>query len=367
MLTLSRKRVAPIGLDVGATGIRAAQVSPMGRRYRVTHAVVYERAIAGFDSAGPDALGAQIDRCLKQGDFSGRHVAAALSQPDVDFHALELPETALTGPTQELDRIVRWEIARLVSDDVEDIETRFWRMPTAVPHSPNAIGVSARRGPILSTVEACRHAGMTCAQMTCGAVALSRVGQALLDPQADGVWGVVDLGARETRLILCVESTPVLVRCVGAGQRDWTQRIADALQVSAETAEIHKCEHGVTAVARGSRRVAGSAPDGEIATLLSAALRPEMTSVAAEIKKSYDYVLCCYPRRQAAGLMLTGGGALIENLAEFFQSLLGITVQRASTLLEHGDTRLCYDVARRYPLELTAVAVGLSLPPETPS
>jgi Tfp pilus assembly PilM family ATPase len=97
---------------------------------------------------------------------------------------------------------------------------------------------------------------------------------------------------------------------------------------------------------------------------LFSALRQDLTDIAAEIKKSYEYTLCCYPRRRADTLVLTGGGACIANLSYFFHHLLGIPVSPAAALLETDRCRLGYTAGKRSPLEITALAVGLSIPPE---
>jgi len=176
--------------------------------------------------------------------------------------------------------------------------------------------------------------------------------------------------------VLCLDDTPILVRTAGAGGNAWTQRIADALQVSFKAAEIHKRDHGIALTGRVLVRESILAPTdegarSELASLILGAVRADLNDLAAEVKRSYEYVLSCYPGRQAADLVLCGGGSGLHNFPEFLANALGIPVQRASSYLQGDSCRLRFvseRVGRRdqggsvhTPLEVLAVAVGLAI------
>jgi Tfp pilus assembly PilM family ATPase len=213
---------------------------------------------------------------------------------------------------------------------------------------------------------------------------------------------VLDLGERQTRLVLCLGNVPVLARTAGTGGLAWTERIGRELQISPKAAEVHKREHGIALTGRGVRqsspaaveevsgtpKLAGpatdpdprldhsprrehaasrdlkgesassapeahaSAPRAQLSSLLLGCLRSELTAIAAEVKRSYEYVLSCYQspgsegKRSPADLILVGGGAAMRNLPEFLRFALGIPVRRASDYLRDEPTRLrCSGVA----------------------
>ncbi|MEK7756077.1 MAG: hypothetical protein AAB385_02580, partial [Planctomycetota bacterium] len=104
-----------IGLDIGASGIRAVQLTRAadGFHYVVTNAACGDRpSEPGAQATGQDpalALGVrippllprQIEDCLRRASARGKTVAAALSPPDVEFHTLELPAAALRAEEVE--------------------------------------------------------------------------------------------------------------------------------------------------------------------------------------------------------------------------------------------------------------------------
>jgi Tfp pilus assembly PilM family ATPase len=163
--------------------------------------------------------------------------------------------------------------------------------------------------------------------------------------------------------------SPVLIRNTGTGGREWTQRIAEALQLSIGAAEIQKRTHGIALTGRPAaadslqRICMGETADpvrNEIGSLLLGALRSDLNDLAAEVKRSYEYALSCYPGRHAGDLVLVGGGAGLRNLPEYLAGVLGITVRKASSYLSESDCRLNYGTDEGHPLEAFAAAVGLA-------
>ncbi len=132
--TSRRGKRTRIGLDIGASGVRAVQIIRQAQPcdldssrdldgYVVTNAASGDRspseagasAEGGTGSGSALALGARI-RTLIQADrggrvgFRGTAVAAALATPDVEFHTLELPVAILHADEAEQDQVVKFEV-----------------------------------------------------------------------------------------------------------------------------------------------------------------------------------------------------------------------------------------------------------------
>jgi len=233
--------------------------------------------------------------------------------------------------------------------------------PTKVP-APNAIGVAAGRDVLAQTLKTCGDAGLLCTRIDVAAAALARFGAHLSPRDPAEVWGVLDVGHAETRLVLCVDDVPVVVRRAGSGSNTWTERIAGSLQLSTKAAEVHKRKHGIALTGRGVRRGSRDAPDHDVGAILLATVRSELKELASEVKRSYEYVLSCYPRRSVGDLILVGGGAVMRNLPEFLSAALGIPVRRASGYLDGDGYRLrCTAVGQQQRLEVLALAIGLAI------
>ena len=374
-LVLRRKTVSPIGLDIGQTTVRAVQLTRSDRTYTLITATAWQTSgmDAPADRWGP--LQERIRRALHHQDFIGRALVAGLSQPDVDLHALELPRPAgETAPDRQIDSAARWEIERLSRFEDQATQTAHWWLPPGRGTRTTAIGAAVEQATVKGLWEACRRAGADCRRVDAAACALSRAGALLRPPGRDEVWGVLDLGARATRLVLCVDDIPVLARSAVGGGQAWTKKIATSLQVSSESAERHKCDHGICPAGGRSSNTGGlrpvddaEAPLKELAGMIFAALRPELDHIAGEIERSYEYVLQSYPDRKAGDLILAGGGAALRRLNTYLADRLGIRVGTVDDYLGTGESRLTVDPSLgrlRDSIGAYLGAIGLALQPE---
>lgn len=358
-----RHRWTPIGLDIGVCGVRAAQLTHAAGVYTVTRVVEREWPVQEPHNGDHAPLRAErIRSCVGQAGFRGRGAVAALNSPAVEFHSLDLPEAVVAGDHGDTSQVVRWEVERLTNQHGEGMETRHWPLPATDIQAPNAISVSADCEAVGRTLKMCDDAGVLCTCIDVGAAALTRLGALLSARSPDEVWGVLDVGHTESRLVLCVDHVPVVVRRAGSGGSTWTQRIAESLQLSTKAAEVQKREHGIALAGRGVRRESVDLPGQEIAAILLAALRSELKELASEIKRSYEYARSCYPRRRVGDLVVVGGGAAMHNLPEFLSGALGIPVKRASDCLDDDGCRLrCNTTEQRKRFNVFAQAVGLAL------
>jgi Tfp pilus assembly PilM family ATPase len=303
----------------------------------------------------------EVDRLLKSGSFRGRSVVTALNPPEVEFHVLEVPKAALQD-VANAHQVIHWEIGRLTSLSTDQIETRHWLLPSRQGTTASAIGVSVTRDTVTRLLRICSESRLACASVDTGATAIHRFGTMLRHWPQDEIWGLLDLGARQSRLVLSLGETPILIRHVGSGGQAWTERIAENLQISASTAEIQKKSHGIALAAhREGRRNPEAASHDEVAGLLLGALRGELNEMATEIKRSYEYVLGSYLGKRASDLVLVGAGAAMPNLAGFLGGVLGITVRPASHYLSMPECRLQMDASTKEHVEDFAVAIGLAI------
>jgi Tfp pilus assembly PilM family ATPase len=359
-----KSRMTPIGIDIGETALRGAQLKRGSEAFIITTLAQADRVpVVSARAAGPpEGLERLLARLLSHSAFKGRRVITALNPPEVEFHVLEVPQAALQGG-ENADNVIHWEIGRLTSHTAEQVETRHWLLPSRTGGAANAIGVSARRDAVMAQLAMCNRGGMRCSCVDTGATALNRFGRLLRAWGQDEIWGLLDLGSRQSRLILCLGESPILIRHTGEGGHSWTERIAEVLQISPAAAEVQKKAHGVAVVARREGRDnAPLVPHDEVAMLLVGALRGELNEMAGEIKRSYEYVLNSYPGRRAGDLVLVGGGAGMPNLAMLLSGILGITVRRASSYQSDPHCRIQCGAAMRGTMEEFATAIGLAVP-----
>lgn len=358
LLKKPRTRRLSIGLDIGSTGARAVQLTQEGDRFvlAATSRIAWEGH--GENDGTRDA---QFERWVKSTlgppAFRRRSAVAALDPSAVDYHALTMPADVMDGQATQVDRIVHWELQRLAEEQDGPTESRHWVLPAATSNAPNAIGVVAPADAVNSLLFLMQRAKLQPERVDVGATALTRLGAALHRAKETEIWGVMDVGFSECRLVLCRGSVPIVVRRAGSGGQVWTKHIAETLQLSAKNAETHKRTYGLMlSEASGTEACARG-----VASMVTGALRSALRGLTGELKRSFEYALSCYPESTLTQLILTGGAGGMTNLAEFLEDALGITVRRASSLVDTPSSSIQRGRTQPEHFDSLALAVGLSL------
>ena len=374
----------PIGLDVGEAGLRLVQLQDDGagtsaglsihRSAVWTPDFAPERPPdAGARAAGPTGFAGGSTRCagrparyagaieehasrfVAQSGFAGRSAITGLCVPAIEAHALELHRADNVTDPQELLKAATWEIRRLTALDKTELQTAIWPLPETQRSKATYMGIAAPRAQVQGRLDLCSAARLACSKVDVAACALANLIWRLRGRPPKQVWGILDLGCHLTRLTVCVDDTPVIMRSLEMGGRRWTEQIAAALQVSETTAERNKREFGLAA---GTENQAAS---GELSALILGILRSDVQRMSLELERSYEYVLQCYPTHTPGALILVGGGARMNGLDQYLAGKLGIESMPVSRCASRETESLISGLRGHDSLEICALACGLSL------
>ena len=369
-LRLQRSCWSPIGLDLGRGGARVVQLRQVGPRFEVVRA---QHVDLNFDPPAPVGAGGadeKLRQTIARHGFRGGAVVAGVGAPDAEIHMLDLPGQAALGSGEQLHQAINIELSRLMSLEPGSAETGSWTLPPSRGGASSAIGVAVAQERVMAVWRLCHDAGLQCRRVDALACACARFGwvaRPSQDRKTNEVWGVLDLGRRGTRLILCLGPVPVLVRSFSESGDAWTTAIADSLGISPASAEVHKHDYGI-ADRQSPRQSTAAPPLVAVGGMILNVLRRDLESLVSHIERSYAYVLQCYPQCTAAGLLLIGGGASLAGLAAFLQERLGIEINRVTDWVGQNGTGRLVDrrgpTAARRPLAEFACAAGLAIPPE---
>ncbi len=362
MLKLATKkvsRVSAIGLDFGDSAIRAAQVINRRGMAEVVSVVQSDRPSADEQGEKPEVESSSLKRLLSSAGFRGKKIVFGLSSPEVEFHALDMKKQQV----DEMHEAIKNEALRMANNATDQMEINYWMLPDTPAPVPNVMSVAAPTLYIEQALDACEQAGFNCQCVDVAPTALGRFVGKLKPWPASSVWGVLDVGQRQARLIIYVDHVPVLVRRVGTGVGEWISAISTALKVSESTARIQLFDHGVSLSNRG-KTIAGETSGNELSEMLGGYLRRLLHDLTSEISRSYEYVLSSFPKRQADDLVLVGRGACVRGVSEYFAQGLGIEVRSASDYLEATDCRINFSSGKNLPLEMFGLAIGLAIEDE---
>lgn len=329
-----------IGIDVGATSVRAVQVRRgRGNRFRIVRAaeVPLERGVVvGGDVARFDDLALAVRDLWKIGKFRSRDVAIGMAGNQTFVRQVDLP--------WEQEELFRESLPLRVSQDlpVEASEMTLDFYPLnqydrgRVPMQ-RALLVAATNAAVENTAGAVSAGRLRVGRadyspfaLIRAAVAVAGDGTPVPGPPAPGEERecevIVDIGAQLTTIAIHDHGRPLFVRVVSAGSESVTRALSDHLRIRFDEANMIKQSLGLQSVGGAEP---GFRPD---ATLL---LPPQTVPVAQQIlnvmagslvqvaRESVEYFLAASPDiGHVSRVLLSGGGALLPGYPERISSEL---------------------------------------------
>lgn len=165
---------------------------------------------------------------------------------------------------------------------------------------------------------------------------------------------VVDIGGAHTDIVACVDGAIRETLVVPWGGDRFTERIAERFELPLAVAEEAKLQCNAIEVAEGSEEVVRVAvgpghrtvPRAELAALLAEETRELFTAVRRQLEASR------YFREASAGLVITGGTALMQGVLELAEALCNLPARLGSV---HGIA--CRPELTVSPTAVTAVGL----------
>jgi type IV pilus assembly protein PilM len=347
-------RVA-VGLDIGTSGVRAAELS-LGRGTprleKFGQVAVPAGAVNDGEVIDVDLVAAALKKLWAEVKFSTKKVALGVANQRVVVRQADVPWMELT----ELRRALAYQVADLIPMPVEQAILDFHPLEEYVNDSGarmlRLLLVAASRDMIGSALAAVQKAGLhpTSVDLSSFAVirALADHDQLGLETDAEAL---VDIGARVTNIAVHQGGVPRFVRILLMGGSDLTDAVAERMGVPTEEAEIAKQQLGIP-----------DAPGERDAHPASRVIETSVATFVEEVRGSLDYYLASPGAARLRRVVVSGGGSRLRNLPTKLASAtrLPVDVAQPTAALRIGKTGLSADQLA-YIEPLVAVPVGLAL------
>ena len=336
-----------IGLDIGATSVRAAILSPgtVGGRPSVTaHGLGQVELPPGAVINGvvnnQSAVTQAIKKLWQDNKFECRNVILGIANQQVVVREVNLPNIPAAQRSQALPFQARDIIALPIDQAVLDF------IPVGVldPATDTLPGllIAVPREPVSAAVRAVERANLKVARVDLSSFAILRsIAGAHLSVEA-----VVDIGAHLTNIVIHNCGVPKVIRTVARGGQGLTETLSTRMGIDHFEAEEAK------------RSVGLDGPDHAVANALLEATRP----LAAEIRSSMHLYASTHRGSEIERVSLTGGGAEMRGLAAMLSDQLAMPVELIAPM-QHVDNRYASKPTQQEHAEhaASAVSVGLAM------
>jgi type IV pilus assembly protein PilM len=318
----------PVGLDIGTDFIRAAQIKPSGSGNQLIGygqvAMPFGAVVEG-EIVDPEAVSIALKDLWRRGGLRNKTVAVGVSNQKVVVRLIDLPFMERA----ELAGAIQYQAQDYIPIPIEEAIIDFQiignYMTPADEHMMEVLLVAAQRDMIGNVVTAVEGAGLKLAQVDVTAFALVRAllggTPSWLSEESETVGdavGVVHISSGLTNIAVVERAVPRFTRVSSLAANQFTQAIANVLNLTFDEAEDLKAKAGLPSIDAPSEPVVGVDP--QVIQTAQEALEREANKFIAEVRRSFDYYLTQATQVRSIGrIYLTGTGASLRNLPTYLE------------------------------------------------
>jgi type IV pilus assembly protein PilM len=341
-----RRQRAVVGLDIGSSAVKAVELKPAGRGYRV--------AALAAEPVPPDSIvdGAIIDatavadairRLFENKAFKTKEVAASLSGNAVIVKKISLP---VMTPA-ELSESIYWEAEQYIPFDIQDVNLDYQILDSGTNGTMDVLLVAAKKEKIADYTGVISQAGRVPVVVDVDAFALQNAFEMNYGLEAGHVVVLLNAGASAININIVSGAQSVFTRDISMGGNAYTEALQKELNLPFESAEQVK---------------KGFPADGVTFDDALPVLRAVTENVLLEIQKTFDFYKATAASERIDRILLSGGASRVEGFAGALEERFGCPVEPLDPFRQ-----VTLDAAKvgvgdiDAVMPTTAVAVGLAL------
>jgi len=304
-----------VGLDIGSSAIKAIELKPSGKAYRV--------AAFASEPLPRDAIveGAIIDagvvadairRVFDAAGIKTREVAASLSGNAVIVKKITLPVMTAT----ELAESIYWEAEQYIPFDIQDVNLDYQITdPGTGPESKGTMDVllvAAKKEKIADYTGAIAQAGRTPVVVDVDAFALQNAYEVNHGADPNAVVVLLNAGASAININIVRGEFSLFTRDISIGGNAYTEAIQKELNLPFTGAEDLK---------------KGAAADGVTYDEAKPVLHAVNENVLLEIQKTFDFFKATAASERIDKIVVSGGSSRVEGFCEMLAERFGAAVE----------------------------------------
>ena len=347
--TVFRRAKALVGLDIGSSAVKAVELKPVGKAYRVT--------AFGSEPVPPDSIvdGAIIDgasvvdaikRLFDSRGIKTKDVAASLSGNAVIVKKISLP--AMTAA--ELSESIYWEAEQYIPFDIQDVNLDYQILdqgnPAAGKSTMDVLLVAAKKEKIADYTGVIGQAGRTAVVVDVDAFALQNAYEANYGIEPGAVVVLLNVGASATNINILSGDQSVFTRDISIGGNAYTEALQKELNLPYEQAD---------------RLKRGEAAEGASYDDARPVLRAVTENVMLEVQKTFDFFKATATVDRITRVVVSGGASRAEGFLEMLGERFDAPVEVFDPFKKVSFDAKKFNVAADAVGPTVAVAVGLAL------
>lgn len=365
-----------IGVDIGSTAVRAAEVHVRKGRPVIKRAVeipLPPGAVRSGELQEPAVIQNALRLLWKHGRFARRDVAIGVANQQTLVRQVDLP----LEQGEDFKASLPFKAAQDLPVDASELTLDYYRLDDYIDARGNArrkaLLVGATNSVVENVADVVAQAKLKPTLIDFSGFSLIRTAvycygnpKAVPGPpkpdQEIAAEVVIDMGAQLTVVAIHYGGRPLFVRLASGGGDSVTRAISDHLDLRWEVADALKKSLGIGSIAtsdKATMRLVEEVPEAA-AGVAQQIVNMMASSLVSSVRESVEYFLAASPHVTGVSrVMLSGGASLLPGYADRVAAELRSNVTIMNPLTQYGKGRRAKKFASLDPK--FGLAVGLAL------
>ncbi|VVS92691.1 type IV pilus biogenesis protein PilM [Desulfoluna spongiiphila] len=340
-----------IGLDIGSSAIKVAEVADTKNGYALKRFGLYDMPSGAIEEGvirDPEEVAETIREALRAYNIKTPNAAISIGGYSVVVKKINVQ----TMTEEALQSTIHFEAEQYIPFDISDVNLDFQIMGES-EHNPNQMSVllvAAKKEMIADYVNVLEMAGLASCIVDVDAFALQNIYElGYMGPDATGeeFVALIDVGASKTSLNILKGRSSLFMRDVSLGCGQTNLKISSLLDCSPDEAEEIKLNNN-------GERISNE----ELKDIESAVIADWCT----EISRALDFFYSTYPEERIQKILISGGGG---NITDFKKMLALRTSTEVETIdpfksVDLGEGRIDDDYLKQMAPQ-AAICMGLAI------
>jgi type IV pilus assembly protein PilM len=338
------RKPATFGLDIGTSSVKAVELTERKGGYALKAFAVVRLprdAIGEGTIKQPEVVTEAIRECVHKAGVGSKTAVISVSGRDSIVKRVPLPKVT----PRELADAILLEAEHHIPFAIDDVFLDYQVVGESLT-SMWVLLVATKKVKVLEYVAAVEEAGLEAAVVDLDAFALQNQFELNNPGGGDEAVALIDIGASVMKTNVVHGGASVFARDVPFGGNNYTDAIAQRLNIPVDKAEA----------AKQGQEVGVSWDD------LVPALEAVSRELSLEVQRTFDYFASTAESERIGKIVLSGGCARLAGIEDFLSSSWGVPVEVARPLKSIAVEPARVSAEQLRDAEpLLAVAVGLGL------
>jgi len=323
----------PLGIDIGASAIKAVKVRRSGHTAKIVKTYLAEIPRERAERPSPELIAESLKKFLVEQKIRADRFVSSFALSSAIVRNAVVP---LQGH-HKIRQVIKFQAEPHIPFPIEEVVIDFLETAAAEDNKTSVIIIGAKKELIAKQLELWNAVGLD--PEILGVDAFALVNNYLLRAGAaapEEMVMLLDIGATKTLLIIMRGRSAILARSIAVGGDDITEALQEEFAIDFQAAEKLKREKATA--------VPGEQLSGD-EERIQKTISPMLTRLVSEVDRSMRSTSATLKGAEVSKLYLCGGGALLARMVELLSREFGCEARLLSSLAPFdgsgGDEAMC--------------------------